>query len=214
MIITVMRKFVFLVILGFASFLSHAQTKVGYADVDYIFSQMPEAKQIDTDLKSLQAQLKTQIESKNAEFQKKYQEYQANINTMIDAVRANTERELGQLQQNLQKLQEDAQTSIQAKHTQLMDPVYKKVGKAIEETAKENGFNMVLSTQIGGLDVVLYADEPSDISDLVLKKLGVTPKPANAQTTPAPGTTGTSGTTTPPAGGQTTKPAPQKSGSK
>jgi outer membrane protein len=211
MIITVMRKFVFLVVLGFVSFVSHAQTKVGYADVDYIFSQMPEAKQIDTELKSLQTQLKNQIESKNAEFQKKYQEYQANINGMIDAVRANTERELGQLQQNLQKLQEDAQTSIQTKHTQLMDPVYKKVGKAIEETAKENGFNMVLSTQIGGLDVVLYADEPSDISDLVLKKLGVTPKPATAQNTP---TTGTGNTGTPATGGQNTqKPAP-KTGSK
>jgi outer membrane protein len=192
--ITVMRKFVLLMVLGMVSFVSHAQTsstKIGYADVDYIFSQMPEAKAIDTELKSTQAQLKNQIETKASEFQKKLADYQANLNTMLDAVRANTERELQQLQQNLQKLQEDAQTTIQNKQTQLMDPVYKKVGKAIEETAKENGFSMVLSQQIGGLDVVLYADEASDISDLVLKKMGITPKPA-----PAPGTA-PANTTTP-----------------
>jgi outer membrane protein len=193
--ITVMRKLVLLGVLGFVTFFSQAQTastKIGYADVDYIFSQMPEAKQIDTDLKSLQSQLKNQIEGKASEFQKKLADYQANLNTMLEAVKANTERELQQLQQNLQKLQEDAQTTIQNKQTQLMDPVYKKVGKAIEDTAKENGFNLVLSQQIGGLDVVLYADEASDISDLVLKKMGVTPKAAQAAqgstTTPAPTT--------------------------
>jgi len=182
--LTVMRTFLFIVAMGFCSSVAQAQTtstKVGYADVDYIFSQMPEAKQIDTELKSLQTQLKNQIEAKAAEFQKKYQDYTQNINNMLEAVRLNTERELQQLQQNLQKLQEDAQVTIQNKNNQLMQPVYDKMGKAITDTAKENGFNMVLSQQIGGLDVVLYADEASDISDLVLKKMGITPKAPDAQ---------------------------------
>lgn len=183
-----MRKFVLLVVLGLAAITSQAQTatptKIGYADVDYIFSQMPEAKQIDADLKSLQAQLKNQIDTKYADFQKKLKDYQDNINTMLEAVRTNTERELQQMQQNIQKLQEDAQTTIQSKQTALMAPVYDKVGKAIEATAKENGFTFVLNQQIGGLDVILYGDEKMDISDLVLKKLGVTPKPA-ATTAPA-----------------------------
>ena len=186
---TVMRKFVLLVVLGLGVITSYAQTaaaKIGYADVDYIFSQMPDSKQIDADLKSLQAQLKNQIDTKVQEFQKKLADYNQAIqaNTMPDAVRANTERELQQLQQNIEKLQQDAQTNLQNKQTQLMDPVYKKVGKAIEDTAKENGFTFILNQQIGGLDVILYGDEKMDISDLVLKKLGVTPKPATA-TTPA-----------------------------
>jgi outer membrane protein len=184
---TVMRKLVLLLVLGFGTLLSHAQTasaKIGYADVDYIFSQLPEAKQIDTELKSTQTQLKNQIDSKYAEFQKKLADYQANLNTMLEAVRQNTERELTQMQQNIEKLQQDAQTTIQAKQTQLMDPVYKKVGKGIEEVAKENGFTFILNQQIGGLDVILYGDEKMDVSDMVLKKLGVTPKPATAAADP------------------------------
>jgi outer membrane protein len=180
-----MRKLVLFAVLGMVTFISHAQTattKVGYADVDYIFSQMPESKQIDAELKSLQAQLKNQIDTKYQEFQKKVADYQANLNTMIDAVRVNTERELQQMQQNIEKLQQDAQTNVQTKQTQLMEPVFKKVGKAIEDVAKENGYSFILSQQIGGLDVILYGDEKMDVSDLVLKKLGVTPKPA----TPAP----------------------------
>jgi len=182
-----MKKFALLFVLGFVSFISHAQTKIGYADVDYIFSQMPEAKQIDAELKSLQTQLKNQIDAKVQKFQKDLQEYTAAVqnNTIPDAVRTNTERELQQQRENIEKLQQDAQTNVQNKHTQLMEPVFDKVGKAIEATAKENGFTFVLSQQIGGLDVILYADETSDVSDLVLKKMGVTPKPA---TTPKAGT--------------------------
>jgi outer membrane protein len=174
-----MRKIVLLVVLAVATFAAQAQnTKVGYADVDYIFSQMPDSKRIDSELKAMQAQLKTQIEAKSQEFTKKFQDYNANAGNMIDAVRVNTERELQQLQQNLEKLQQDAQTSLQTKQTQLMEPVYKQVGKAIEDVAKENGYTFILNQQIGGLDVILYGDEKMDVSDLVLKKLGVTPKPA------------------------------------
>lgn len=184
-----MRKLLLTVVLGLTAWVSQAQTsslKIGYADIEYIFSQMPDSKRIDAELKTLQTQLKNQIESKAQEFQKKLQDYQANINTMPEAVRANTERELQQLQQNLEKLQQDAQVNIQTKQNQLMDPVYKTVGKAIEDTAKENGFTYILNQQVGGLDVILYGDEKMNVSDLVLKKMGITPKPATAQNNPAP----------------------------
>ena len=178
-----MKKLVLLFVLAIGITTTQAQTpsassKIGYANVDYIFSQMPEAKQIETELASTQTQLKNQIDAKVQEFQKKLADYQQNLNTMLDAVRQNTERELTMLQENLQKLQQDAQNTIDTKRSQLMQPVYTKVGKAIEDVAKENGFTFILNAQIGGLDVVLYGDENNEVSDLVLKKLGVTPKPA------------------------------------
>src|SRR6188768_936518 len=183
-----MRKLVLLAVFGLITFASQAQTatKVGYADVDYIFSQMPEAKQIDADLKSLQTQLKNQIDAKIQKFQTELAAYQKEGQNMIDAVRQNTERELTQQQQNIEKLQQDAQTTIQNKQTQMMTPVYDKVGKAIEAVAKENGFSFVLNQQIGGLDVILYGDEKMDISELVLKHMGVTVAPKPAPTTAVP----------------------------
>lgn len=179
-----MKKIVLLFALGLTTLFAQAQitSKIGFADVEYIFSQMPEAKQIEAELQTLQAQLKKQYDAKVAEFQKKLQEYQAYGNTVPDAVKQNTERELQQLQQNIQKLEQDSQDNLQRKQVQLMEPIYTKVGKAIEEVAKEQAFTMVVNNQISGLDVVLYADEKSDISDLVLKKMGVTPQAA----TPVP----------------------------
>jgi len=63
-----------------------------------------------------------------------------------------------------------------------MGPVFTKVGKAIEDVAKEQGYSFILNPQlIGGGDILLYSDEKFDISDAVLKKMGVTPKPAAAK---------------------------------
>lgn len=173
-----MKKLVLLFAFGLMISAASAQTKVGYADVDYIFSQMPEFKQIDSELQTLQGMLKKNLEAKGAEFQRKVAEYQQNAATMLDAVRTNTERELQQLQANLEKLQQDAQAEVQKKQNALMEPVYAKVGKAIEDVAKENGYSFILNQQIGGLDVILYGDQNMDVSDLVLKKMGVTPAPA------------------------------------
>ena len=66
-----------------------------------------------------------------------------------------------------------------------MEPVFTRVGKAIEETAKENGFSFIINPQLlQGGDILLYSDEKYDISPLVLKKLGVTAvKPAATTTT-------------------------------
>lgn len=179
-----MKKLVLVLVFGFVTMMSYAQTeplKIGFADVEYIFSQMPEAKQIEVELQTLQAQLKKQYDAKVAEFQKKLQEYQQYAATVPDAVKQNTERELQQLQQNIQKLEQDSQADLQKKQVALMEPVYAKVGKAIEDVAKENGFSLILNQQISGLDVILYGNEKLDTSDMVLKKMGVTPTPPPAQ---------------------------------
>lgn len=182
-----MKKLVFVFAFALITAVSMAQTaplKIGYADVEYIFAQMPEAKQVETALQTLQAQLKKQYDSKLTEFQTKLKTYQDNINnpSIPDAVKQNSARELEQLQANLQKLQEDSQNDLQKKNSDLLAPIQEKVGKAIEDVAKENGFHLVLNNQLQGLDVILFGDEKLDVSDLVLKKMGVTPA---AKTPPA-----------------------------
>jgi outer membrane protein len=69
---------------------------------------------------------------------------------------------------------------------QLMHPLYNKIGKAIGDVAKEEGYSVILSTRVNNMDVVLWGDEKLEVSDLVLKKMGITPKVDNAQANPTP----------------------------
>lgn len=167
---------------------AQAQTqKIGYADWEYIFSQLPEFKQIDSELKTHSEQLQNQMRAKQQDFEAKYKAYQGMPATTPDAIKADKERELQTLQEGFQKFQQDAQSSLQKKQADLMEPVYKKVGKTIEDVAKENAYTFIINPQVvGGGDILLYSDETYNISNLVLKKLGVTPKPETAAATPAP----------------------------
>jgi outer membrane protein len=91
---------------------------------------------------------------------------------------------LQRLDAGLKQFNEDAQKSYELKRQQLMDPVFSKVGKAIEEVAKENGYSFILNPQLmGGGDILLFTDQKFDISELVLKKMGVTPPAKSASTT-------------------------------
>jgi outer membrane protein len=63
---------------------------------------------------------------------------------------------------------------MQKKQSDLVNPVFIKVGKAIEEVALENGYAYIINPQmVGGGDVLLFTDEKYNISNLVLKKLGI-----------------------------------------
>lgn len=170
----------FLLVMGNAI----AQTqKIGYADTEHIFTQMPDSKQIETQLKDYNSQLQAQLEAKSKEFETKYRAYQGMPATTPDAIRADKERELQLLQESIQKFQTDAQTSAQNKYNTLMEPVFTKIGKAISEVAKEHGYSFILSMGIGGSDILLFSDDKYDVSNLVLQKFGITPaaKPAAAK---------------------------------
>ena len=187
-----MRTLFLLIFCGCITLTATAQApaaqKIGYADWEYIFQQLPEFKQITDQLTTHSTQLENQYKAKMQEYDTKVKAYQANAATMNDVVRKSTETELTQMGENLQKFQQDATANIQTKQTSLMEPVFTKVGKAIEDVAKENGYDFIFAPQIaaqGGGDILLYSSEKYDISNLVLKKLGVTPKPVTPA--PAPG---------------------------
>jgi outer membrane protein len=156
----------------------HPVQKIGYAETDYILSQLPEAKKIESELKTHGAQLENQMKAKYDDYQAKLKAYQSMPATTPDAIKSDKERELAALQESMEKFRQDAQSSYSKKQTDLLDPVYKKITKAIEEVAKENGFSFIINPQVAnGGDVLLFNDDKYSISDLVLKKLGITPAP-------------------------------------
>ena len=157
--------------------------KIGYTNAEYILSNMPEAKQIEADLKVHEQQLSAQLEAKSKDFDAKVQEYQRTAENMIPEVRADKERELQGLQQSIQQFQQDAQISMQRKQSELLQPALDKVQKAIDAVAKANGYTHIFNSGQPevGLNILLYARDEDNISDLVLRELGIEPPPPPAE---------------------------------
>ena len=151
----------------------HAQLKIGYTNAEYVLTQMPDAKEIQSQLQSHQKQLETQLQTKSTAYQNLVQEYQANQATYIDAVRLDKENEIRRMQQEIQEFQVNADASLQKKQLELLDPALKKIQDAIKAVAEKNGYSHVFSNAAGGLDILLFARDEDDITNLVLAELGI-----------------------------------------
>ena len=153
--------------------------KFGYTNVEYILSQMPEAKQVESEYKAYESQLEAQLQSKATEFQTKLQAYQQGMSTMTEMVRVDKESELQNLQQRLEAFQRNAQEQLGNKQAELYSPLFEKINAAIKEVRTENGYHAIFSTGVPGVDILLDADEKYNVSNLIFKKLGITPPADN-----------------------------------
>lgn len=172
-------------------------TKIGYTNVDYIIGKLPEAKVMQNQLEVTKAQLDKAIGETYKEAQEKYESYQKNGPNMTDVIRADKEKELQNLSTRIEEMRNNAQTSLQTKQQQLLEPILTKVNNAIQEVGKESGFLYILNMDAGAgtTPIILFAaSEENNATNLILRKLGVDPDKveaaAPAATTPAkPATT-------------------------
>lgn len=184
--------FTFLLFVMTASVLvAQNNVKIGYTDPEYILSMMPKYKQVESELKSYEKQLQSQLDSKMKEYQVKLEAYQKDINTLTDIVKQDKERELIGMQTSIKEFEESALASMQKKQASLLDPLIQSIQKAIDEVSEENAYTYVFSTSAGNnAAIILYAkNKDEDISELVLKKLGVASpvkSETGATTSPAP----------------------------
>jgi len=156
---------------------SYAQSdlKIGYTNVDYVLNLLPEAKEIEAELTAYGKQLESQLQSKMSEFQEKLNDYQTKMQSgeMLPAVARDKETELNSLRQSIEKFQRDADASLQKKQVDLLQPAYEKIQNAINTVAENNNYSHVFSSDVGAFAVLLYANEDSNITDLVLAELGI-----------------------------------------
>ncbi|MBA9077722.1 MULTISPECIES: OmpH family outer membrane protein [Rufibacter] len=165
-----------------ASFAQTGTVKIGYTNANYIISQLPESRQIESDLKAASSQFEKELQNKYKDYEAKAKAYQAGVSTMTDVIKADREKELMNLRTQIEEFQRNADASLQKKEQTALEPVMNKIQKAIDETAKENGY-----THIFTAEALLYGPEDgNNFTDLVLKKLGVTPAPKGAAPTTSP----------------------------
>jgi outer membrane protein len=181
------RFFAIVTVLLLAGASAQAQMKVGYTNVDYVLSQLPDSKQIEADLKTYRSQLENSLKAKYQDFEAKAKDYQANGEKMSEVIRKDKEKELQNLQASIQEFEKNSEESLQKKQQTLLQPVLEKIQKAIKEVARDNGYTYVFNSDAGygTTPILLHAPEEDNVSDLVLKKMGVTPAAANANTSKA-----------------------------
>lgn len=173
-----MKKIILIAVLGLVTgFTSTAQKamKIGYTSAEYIMYNHPKMKEIESNLAAHTKQHEKRIQELQGEFQQKYQAYEKGASMMTEIQRKDKEQELQGLNARVEQMTRNAEADIQKKQMELTKPILDAIQKAIDNVRTENGYTYILSTNASGGSVILSGPEENDISDLVFKKLGITP---------------------------------------
>lgn len=146
--------------------------KFGHINSDELIQTMPEYDSATVKLEKFRKELVNALELMSVELNTKNDTYQKESKLLSDIVKQTKEQELIDMNKRIQDFQTNAQTQLQTKQTEVFQPIYAKVDKAIKDVGKENGFLYVFDVAKGAL---LYFDEAKSINilPLVKTKLGL-----------------------------------------
>lgn len=146
--------------------------KFGYVNSALILKDMPEMKQFQSTLDSYQKQLEKQGEAKLTAFQQKQQAaaQKKQQGLMTPKEEEEVTAELQKMQQELYDYSAQMDKDLSERQQKEMKPILDKVNTAIQDVAKEGSYQYIFDAQSG---VILYADEASDVTNLVKSKLGI-----------------------------------------
>ena len=165
-------KFVAVVLfVGITASISAQTQKFGHIDLQALIQIMPERATAETEFNKFQGELEEVFGELQKDLQTKMGEFEK-MGTDVSEIKKNAKvAEIQDMQQRIQNYQQTAQQQLQQKQSELLQPVFDKAEKAIEEVAKEKGLLYVFDI---GTKVVLYkSNESIDVLPFVKTKLGI-----------------------------------------
>ncbi len=157
----------------------HAQLRIGYINTEDLLAVMPETDKVGKDLTAYQAQLEQQNNNLILELNKKDSVFILDSVNLTKEQKNERRKELFGLYQEVQGFSQTAQTALQKKQEELMQPVRKKAYDAISAVSKENKITYVLD-----INSIIIAPPGDNILSLVKKKLGIVTVPPKTAVKP------------------------------
>jgi len=167
-----MKKILFSAMIMTLMVVSMSAQKFGYLNSRALLMEMPEMTTASAELEVLAKQLQAQGETMVTDLQTKYAALEADIQAgKLSKIQQQEEGAKFQAKQEQLGLFEKEMTlKLQKKESELLEPVLAKINDAITAVAKENEFQFIFdqSTQ-----VILFANESTDVTSMVKTKLGL-----------------------------------------
>ncbi|RPI05331.1 MAG: OmpH family outer membrane protein [Ignavibacteriae bacterium] len=160
-----------------------AQTKIAYFNSEAIMKQLPDAQDAQKQLDQFVAEWQQELNKMQTEWKNKFDDYDKRKLIMTEQRRADAERELREMDQKIvdfrtQKFGQNGE--LFNKQNELMKPVQDRVFKAVQDIAREEGYDYVFDKS--GDILLMYANEKYDLTQKVYEKLKVpTTAPSSAK---------------------------------
>ncbi|HXK81532.1 MAG TPA: OmpH family outer membrane protein [Bacteroidales bacterium] len=141
--------------------------KFGHVNTTSVFESMPERETAKNEIEKFARQLEEQLQMLNVELEEKYNNYLENAESLAPSVRQNKEKELADLQQRIQNFQASAQSDLQLKEQELIEPIDDKIRNAINEVGEAEGLLYIFDEST----LLYHSSESVDVTDKVKQKV-------------------------------------------
>ncbi|MEM7103893.1 MAG: OmpH family outer membrane protein [Bacteroidota bacterium] len=174
--------FLFLLISGLSVETTYGQDqtedhKVAFTNIEYLLALLPETQEIEKQLSELQATYAGSLQLKNENFQQQLADYNRKNEQGLWASlqqKQKAESVLGNLQQEIQKYADQAEQKVIQNRALLLEPVMMRLQAAVDKVAIAQGYDYVLNNSIGGgFPTILKGDQSNDITEDLVKELGI-----------------------------------------
>lgn len=153
---------------------SVGQQRIGYVDTEYVLEQMPEYASVEQKLNKLEKQWRQEVQQQREEVQKLEQEFEARELLYTEEERQRKQQEIEQARKEVEQLRQTyfgPEGELYSRQKQLMRPIQERILEAAENIATEEGYDYVVDGK--GDTLFLYARDEHDLSDRVLRELGI-----------------------------------------
>ena len=146
-----------------------SQVKLAFVDTEVIIQQLPEFKDVETRLQTLQKSYVDTLQALESNYKSKVESYQRQQAMLNAEARANEEAQLKGMGEQYMAYQQDRlgpQGKLAQFQSQLLEPIKQKVRSAIEKVAKDEKATAVMDKAM-----LIYFDSKLDITFKVLDYL-------------------------------------------
>jgi outer membrane protein len=161
------------------AFVSMSQ-KYGFIDSKYIMDQLPEYQENKEKLDKLAERWQKEVDDRYVVLNKRKEALAREEVLLPDDVKEKRKDEIKQLQEEVMQLQRlyfGVNGELFQKRQELIKPIQDKIFDALETIANKGNFTFVFDK--ANQSHLVYADPKNDLSDKVLKELGVNKKKVN-----------------------------------
>ena len=145
--------------------------KIGYINSAVLIAEYPSTQAADETLKTFQEGLVAEGQKRAKSLETKFTAYMAEAQqgTLTPVQQQEKEAELQKDQQSLQAYEQEVYEKVAQKREELYKPILDKIQSAIDAVGKEGNYQLIFDTSV--MNVIVFAEESDDITELVKAKL-------------------------------------------
>ena len=148
-----------------------AQQKFAHMNSQEVITVMPEFTKAQADLDALAKQYQKEMETGEAELNKKYQEFLQQADSLPQNIAERRQKEIQDMAQRQQQFQQEAAQAMQKAQTDAMAPIYKKLDEAIQAVGKADG--VIYIFDLARTSIPYIGTESIDLTAKVKTQLGI-----------------------------------------